>query len=67
MIDGSKVGQGDAVVGIASSGLHTNGYSLVRKILFEDNDYHVDQYVPELGAVLGDVLLAPHRCCLTNP
>lgn len=64
IIDGSKVQPGDAVVGIASSGLHTNGYSLVRKILFEDNGYKVDQYVPELGAVLGDVLLAPHRCYL---
>lgn len=62
IIDGSKVQPGDAVIGLASSGLHTNGYSLVRKVLFEDNDYRVDQYVPELGAVLGDVLLAPHRC-----
>lgn len=64
VIDGSKVQPGDVLVGIASSGLHTNGYSLVRKILFEDNDYKVDQYVPELGAVLGDVLLAPHKCYL---
>ncbi len=62
IIDGSKVQQGDAVIGLASSGLHTNGYSLVRKVLFEDNNYRADQYVPELGAVLGDVLLAPHRC-----
>lgn len=62
IIDGSKVQSGDVVVGLASSGLHTNGYSLVRKILFQDNDYKIDQYVPELGAVLGDVLLAPHRC-----
>jgi phosphoribosylformylglycinamidine cyclo-ligase len=64
IIDGSKIQPGDVLVGIASSGLHTNGYSLVRKILFEDNDYKVDAYVPELGAVLGDVLLAPHRCYL---
>ena len=64
IIDGSKVQPGDVLVGIASSGLHTNGYSLVRQILFKDNDYKVDQYVPELGAVLGDVLLAPHRCYL---
>jgi phosphoribosylformylglycinamidine cyclo-ligase len=62
VIDGSKVRPGDAVIGLASSGLHTNGFSLVRKVLFEDNDYKIDQYVPELGAVLGDVLLAPHRC-----
>ncbi|MCE5315227.1 MAG: phosphoribosylformylglycinamidine cyclo-ligase [Armatimonadota bacterium] len=64
VIDGSKVQPGDVLVGIASSGLHTNGYSLVRKILFEDNNYKADQYVPELGAVLGDVLLAPHKCYL---
>lgn len=64
IIDGSRVQHGDAVIGIASSGLHTNGYSLVRKILFEDCGYKVDQYVPEIGAVLGDVLLAPHRCYL---
>lgn len=62
IIDGSKVRAGDVVIGISSSGLHTNGYSLVRKLFFEDNDYKVDQYVPELGAVLGDVLLTPHRC-----
>ena len=64
IVDGSKVQPGDAVVGIASSGLHTNGFSLVRKILFADNDYKVDQFVPELGGVLGDVLLTPHRCYL---
>jgi len=64
VIDGSKVQQGDVLVGIASSGLHTNGYSLVRKVFFEDNDYKVDQYVPELGAILGDVLLTPHKCYL---
>ncbi len=66
VIDGSKVQQGDVVVGLASSGLHTNGYSLVRKVLFEDNDYKIDQYVPELGAMLGDVLLAPHKSYLKS-
>ncbi|NLN75242.1 MAG: phosphoribosylformylglycinamidine cyclo-ligase [Armatimonadetes bacterium] len=64
IVDGSRIRPGDVVVGIASSGLHTNGYSLVRKIFFEDNDYKVDQYVPELGATLGEVLLATHRCYL---
>lgn len=62
IIDGSRVSPGDVLVGLASTGLHTNGYSLVRKIFFEDNDYKVDQFVPELGGVLGDVLLAQHKC-----
>jgi len=66
IIDGSKVRPGDVVVGLASSGLHTNGYSLVRKVLFEDNAYQVDRYVPELGAVLGEVLLAPHKSYLKS-
>ncbi len=64
IIDGSKVQCGDVVIGLASSGLHTNGYSLVRKVLFEDHDYKIDQYVPELGTVLGEVLLTPHKSYL---
>jgi phosphoribosylformylglycinamidine cyclo-ligase len=64
IIDGSKVQSGDVLIGLASSGPHTNGYSLIRKILFEDNDYKVDGYTPELGANLGEVLLAPHKCYL---
>ena len=66
IIDGSKVQPGDVVVGIASSGLHTNGYSLARKVLFEDAGLKADQYVPELGAVLGDILLVPHKCYLNS-
>lgn len=66
IIDGSQVEAGDVVIGLASSGLHTNGFSLVRKIFFTDNDFKAEQYVPELGAVLGDVLLIPHRCYLNS-
>ncbi|MDO8683486.1 MAG: phosphoribosylformylglycinamidine cyclo-ligase [Armatimonadota bacterium] len=62
IINGSRVAAGDVVVGLASSGLHTNGYSLVRKLLLDQCGMTVDQYVPELGKVLGDELLEPHRC-----
>jgi len=64
IVDGSRVQPGDVVIGLASSGLHTNGYSLVRKVLFEDHGYKIDEYVPELGAVLGEVLLTPHKSYL---
>lgn len=62
IVDGSKVKSGDLAIGLASSGLHTNGYSLARKVLFDHAKLQVDQYIPEIGAVLGDVLLEPHRC-----
>ena len=62
IIDGSRIVPGDAVIGLASSGLHTNGYSLARRILFETAGYSVSDTPPELsGMTLGDVLLAPHR------
>ncbi len=58
-IDGSKVVPGDAVIGIASSGLHSNGYSLARKVLLEDAKLKVDQHIDELGCTLGEELLRP--------
>ncbi len=64
VIDSRKVAPGDVIIGLASSGLHTNGFSLARKVLFEDAGLKADQYMPELGGVLGEVLLAPHRCYL---
>lgn len=53
------VSVGDAVIGLASSGLHSNGYSLVRKILFEQHHYNVSDDLPELGKTLGEELLTP--------
>lgn len=55
------VGEGDMLLGLPSAGLHTNGYSLARKVLFEKLGYGVDSRMPELGATVGEALLAPHR------
>lgn len=61
IIDGSRVEPGDAVIGLDSSGLHSNGYSLVRKIVFEAAGLRVDQHIPELGKYVGEELLTPTR------
>jgi len=62
ILDGSRVAPGDTLIGLASDGLHTNGYSLARHILFDLAGLTVDRFVPELGRTLGEELLAPHRC-----
>ena len=62
IIDGSRISPGDVIVGLPSMGLHTNGYSLARKVLLEKEGIKLTQQVPELGWTLGDELLAPHRC-----
>jgi phosphoribosylformylglycinamidine cyclo-ligase len=64
IITGAKVRAGDALIGLPSTGLHTNGYSLARKILFEVAGYSVDTILPELGRTLGEELLATHRSYL---
>ncbi len=60
IIDNSKIKAGDAVIGISSSGVHSNGFSLVRKV-FNINDQKLKGFVPELGKSLGEVLLTPTR------
>ncbi len=64
VINGSKLAPGDTLVGLASAGLHTNGYSLARRVIFEQMELKVDSLVPALGAPVGDVLLSPHRSYL---
>lgn len=61
IIDGSGIHVGDQVVGISSSGLHSNGYSLVRKVCFEILGLKIDSHVPELGRTIGEELLTPTR------
>jgi phosphoribosylformylglycinamidine cyclo-ligase len=61
IIDGSKVQSGDVVLGVSSSGLHSNGYSLARKALLERGNLALDAVHPALGESLGDALLRPTR------
>jgi len=64
LIDGSAITPGDALIGVPSSGLHTNGYSLARRIVFDLAGLDVDSHVAELGTTVGAALLEPHRSYL---
>ncbi|MCS7025265.1 MAG: phosphoribosylformylglycinamidine cyclo-ligase [Bryobacteraceae bacterium] len=61
LITGARIQAGDVLVGLPSTGLHTNGYSLARKLLFEVAGYRLDSYVKELGTTVAEALLAIHR------
>lgn len=61
VIDGKAIAPGDVVLGVAASGLHSNGYSLVRKVVFEKAGLAIDQHVDELAQTVGEVLLTPTR------
>ena len=64
LIDGSRIVRGDTLIALPSSGLHTNGYSLARAIIFDRLKLRVDSVVTELGETVGRALLRPHRSYL---
>jgi len=66
IIDGKTIAAGDVVLGLPSAGLHTNGYSLARKLFFETADYKPETFVDELGQTVGDALLQQHLSYLNT-
>ncbi len=66
IITGEDIEEGDYIIGLPSSGIHSNGYSLVRKIVFEKENMKADTFLEELGTTIGEELLKPTRI-YTNP
>jgi phosphoribosylformylglycinamidine cyclo-ligase len=64
VLDGSRVEAGDRLIGLASDGFHTNGYSLIRSVLLETGRYQLSDRVAGIDGTLGDYLLLPHRSYL---
>ena len=64
LITGATIKPGDVLIGVPSTGLHTNGYSLARRIAFDHLQLKVDSFVPELNRSIGEALLEPHRSYL---
>jgi len=60
IITGKNISAGDVLIGLPSNGLHTNGYSLARKIFFKDMNYDIDTYFESLNNTIGEALLEPH-------
>lgn len=65
IIYGENIEHGDIIIGLKSNGLHTNGYSLARKLIFDKAKYKVNNYVKELNSTIGNELLKVHRCYLS--
>ena len=61
VITGERITPGDQLIGLGAAGLHTNGFTLARRILFDRCDYSVDTYLPELSVTVGEALLACHK------
>ena len=61
IVSGQNVKSGDVLIGISSSGVHSNGYSFIRKIFLDTYNYNLDQYIEELGMTLGEALLTPTK------
>ncbi|MDD5644522.1 MAG: phosphoribosylformylglycinamidine cyclo-ligase [bacterium] len=61
IIDGRNIKPGDKIIGLQSAGLHTNGYSLARKVLFVKGQFAINDNIPELGRTIAEELLVPHK------